>query len=390
MNPRTLESLNPNFMKNNLKVILVAGARPNFMKIAPIINAINVFNGNTATLHHSNTIQYLLVHTGQHYDLAMSETFFRELELPKPDINLEVGSASHAVQTANIMIGFEKVCLEARPDWVVVVGDVNSTMACSLVASKLGVKVAHVEAGLRSFDRTMPEELNRLVTDALSDLLFTPSEDADDNLLREGIPITKIKRVGNIMIDTLVTHLENSRRLRPYDRFGLRKREYVFVTLHRPSNVDDERSLSIIMECLARLSKKLSVIFALHPRTKRNLIQFELWKESNNSNELILSDPLGYQDTIGLVDSALFVLTDSGGLQEETTFLNIPCLTLRPNTERPVTIHQGTNKLTSLETLDSDIENALNCHSRVRQIPKLWDGKTGERIIEILVYESRN
>ena len=365
----------------HLKVLLVAGARPNFMKIAPIISAIKKFNNSINT---SNSISYILVHTGQHYDVAMSETFFREFGLPKPDTNLEVGSASHAVQTANIMIRFEEVCLREKPDWVIVVGDVNSTTACTLVGAKLGIKIGHVEAGLRSFDRTMPEEINRLVTDALSDLLFTPSEDADENLLKEGIPPAKIKRVGNIMIDTLTSHLDKARHLKPYDRFGLKEKGYVFVTLHRPSNVDDRASLSIIMDGLTRLSERLPIIFPVHPRTRKSLIQFGLWNESNNSNGLILSEPLGYHDTIGLVDKAQFVLTDSGGLQEETTFLNVPCLTLRPNTERPITITQGTNKLTSLETLEQDFDYVLNGYHLSGRIPDLWDGKTAERIIEIL------
>jgi len=401
-------------MKTNLKLMLVAGARPNFMKIAPLISAIKKFNNSTTRNEGKsrvaraqalneidqineidqkdpiNPINYLLVHTGQHYDMAMSETFFHELELPKPDINLEVGSASHAVQTANIMMRFEEVCLKEKPDWVMVVGDVNSTMACSLVAAKLGIKVGHVEAGLRSFDRTMPEEINRLVTDALSDLLFTPSEDADQNLLREGIPAIKIKRVGNIMIDALIAHLERARQGRPYNRFELREKNYVFVTLHRPSNVDDEGPIFRIMDCLIRLSKKLPVIFPVHPRTRKNFIQFGVLEKLNSHKDLMLSEPLGYHDTIGLVDKARFVLTDSGGLQEETTFLKIPCLTLRPNTERPITIKLGTSKLTSLETLDNDIENVLNGYSRIGQIPELWDGKTGERIIEILSEQANN
>lgn len=372
-------------MNKNLKIILVAGARPNFMKIAPLISAINAFNRSTATPHHSKTFQYLLVHTGQHYDLGMSETFFHELQIPKPDINLEVGSASHAVQTAKIMIRFEELCLRERPDWVVVVGDVNSTMACTLVATKLGIKVGHVEAGLRSYDRTMPEEINRLVTDSLSNLLFTPSGDADENLLREGVSVSKIKRVGNIMIDTLLAHLERARQGKPYNRFGLKEKDYVFVTLHRPSNVDDGRSIFGIMDCLTNLSKKLPVIFPVHPRTRKNLVQFGVMEKLNGHKELMLLNPLGYHDTIGLVDKARFVLTDSGGLQEETTFLKIPCLTLRPNTERPITIKIGTSKLTSLKTLNDDIEHLLNGHSRKGQIPELWDGKTAERIVEILV-----
>jgi len=353
---------------------LVCAARPNFMKIAPLYHALK--KERWATL--------VIVHTGQHYDLNMSDAFFEDFGLPKPDIYLGIGSGTHAEQTGRVMIVYEKILYDQRPDLVVVVGDVNSTMACTLAAVKLGIKVAHVEAGLRSFDRTMPEEINRLVTDALSDLLFTPSEDADDNLLREGIPAVKIKRVGNIMIDTLVAHLERARGCKSYDKFGLKEKGYVFVTLHRPSNVDDKASLYSVMKCLAQLSKRLPVIFPLHPRTRKKLIEFGFWKESTNSNKLILSEPLGYHDTIGLVDKSRFVLTDSGGVQEETTFLKIPCLTLRPNTERPITITQGTNKLTSLETLTDDIAYVLNGYCRLGQIPELWDGKTAERIVEIL------
>jgi UDP-N-acetylglucosamine 2-epimerase (non-hydrolysing) len=382
-------------MSKNLKLILVAGARPNFMKIAPLISAIKKFNNLISPINPTNSsnpihpINYILVHTGQHYDVEMSETFFRELELPDPDINLEVGSASHAVQTANIMIRFEELCIKEKPDWVLVVGDVNSTMACTLVASKLGIKVAHVEAGLRSFDRTMPEEINRIVTDALSDLLFTPSEDADENLKKEGIPTEKIKRVGNIMIDTLVSNLDKGRARKPYEKFGFKEKEYAFVTLHRPSNVDEKANLSRILNCLAHLSDRLPVIFPVHPRTRKSLTEFGLYKESNNHKKFILCEPLGYHDSIGLIDKARFVLTDSGGIQEETTFLGIPCLTLRPNTERPITITQGTNKLTSLERLEADFSHLLNGRHLVGRIPELWDGKTAERIVRVLLSEQR-
>jgi len=377
-------------MSKELKIVIVAGARPNFMKIAPLTSAIKKFNNsegatsNGRSINPKNVIRYVFVHTGQHYDVEMSEAFFRELELPDPDVNLEVGSGTHAVQTANIILRFEEVCLREKPDLVVVVGDVNSTMACTLVACKLGIKVAHVEAGLRSFDRSMPEEINRVITDSLADLLFTPSEDADDNLLREGVPINKIKRVGNIMIDTLMGHLKEARLGRPYERYGFGEKRYAFVTLHRPSNVDSKDSLILIMEYLTRLSQKLGVIFPVHPRTRSRLVQFGLWNISNNSNGLILSEPLGYHDTIGLVDKARFVLTDSGGLQEETTFLNVPCLTLRPNTERPITITQGTNNLTSLDRLGQDIEDIMNGSNRKGIVPELWDGHTAERIIGIL------
>jgi UDP-N-acetylglucosamine 2-epimerase (non-hydrolysing) len=372
---------------NFLKMALVVGARPNFMKIAPLISAINKFNNSIDSSNSTNpinSINYILVHTGQHYDIEMSQAFFRDLGIPDPDMNLEVGSSSHAAQTAEIMIKFEKLCLEEKPDWVIVVGDVNSTMAAALVAAKLGIKIGHVEAGLRSFDRSMPEEINRLVTDSLADLLFTPSKDGDENLMREGIPPEKIKRVGNIMIDTLVANLEKARQRRPYDRFKVQEKRYAFVTLHRPSNVDDKFSLSSIMDQLNLLSEKIPVIFPVHPRTRKNLEQFSLHASERRSKKMIICNPIGYHDTIGLVDKARFVLTDSGGLQEETTFLNIPCLTLRPNTERPVTVTKGTNRLTSLDKLGEDMNRLLNGRTKKGSIPELWDGHTAERIIQII------
>ena len=380
-------------MKNReIKIISVVGARPNFMKIAPIIQAINSHNKNihnNRSIHNEILIHHVLIHTGQHYDIEMSDVFFQDLGLPRPDINLEVGSASHTVQTANIMTLFEKVCLEEKPGWILVVGDVNSTMACTLVAAKLGIKVGHVEAGLRSFDRSMPEEINRLVTDVLACLLFTPSEDADENLLREGVLPDKIKRVGNVMIDTLILNLEKARECRTYEKFDLKENHYAFVTLHRPSNVDDKHTLSHIIGSLEKLSKDLPVIFPVHPRTKKQLISFSLWDRANKIYGLHLIDSLGYHDSICLVDNSRFVLTDSGGLQEETTFLKIPCLTLRPNTERPITIRQGTNRLTSLETLERDFDNLLNSYHPIGKIPELWDGKTAQRIVEVLVSQDQ-
>jgi len=370
----------------NLKLMLIVGARPNFMKIAPLILEIRKHNHLQQDHPH---IDFLLVHTGQHYDLQMSDAFFQELNIPDPDVNLDVGSATHAVQTAEIMVRFEKICREEKPDWIIVVGDVNSTMACTLVAAKLSTKVAHIEAGLRSFDRTMPEEINRLVTDSLADLLFTPSEDADENLRREGIPDTKIKRVGNIMIDTLILNLEKARALKPYKSHGGEEKQYVYVTLHRPSNVDGQESLSQIMRQLVNLSEKIPVIFPLHPRTEKNLIQYGLMPASNQHPHLKLCKPVGYFESIGLADKARFVLTDSGGLQEETTFLNVPCLTLRPNTERPITITVGTNRLTSLETMEDDISRILEGNHQPGSIPDLWDGLTSHRILEILVQETK-
>lgn len=375
------------------KLILVVGARPNFMKIAPLLHAIRRHNQKQQTISPlpagggagKGTIDYLLVHTGQHYDVKMSDAFFRELNIPDPDVNLEVGSGSHAVQTAEIMVRFEKICLQEQPDWIIVVGDVNSTMACTLVASKLSIKVAHVEAGLRSFDRSMPEEINRLVTDALADLLLTPSEDADLNLLREGVPKSKIRCVGNIMIDTLMIHLEKAKALAPYKQYDLGVNKYVFVTLHRPSNVDNKKSLGQIMENLIALSQRLPVIFPMHPRTEKNLIQYGIMSALNQYPNLNLCQPVGYFESIGFTDKARFVLTDSGGLQEETTFLKVPCLTLRPNTERPITIIRGTNRLTSLETLQADINRILEGNQEYGEVPELWDGKTSERILEELI-----
>jgi UDP-N-acetylglucosamine 2-epimerase (non-hydrolysing) len=370
--------------RNKIKIISVVGARPNFMKIAPFISAIKSFNNSRDSNHPSKPINHLLVHTGQHYNVQMSDAFFRDLNIPSPDFNLEVGSGSHAVQTAEIMVRFEKICLQEKPDWIVVVGDVNSTMACTLVASKLGIKVAHVEAGLRSFDKTMPEEINRLVTDALADLLLTPSKDADKNLLHEGVSKEKIKLVGNIMIDTLLTNVEKARQLRPHMKYDLREKEFVFVTLHRPSNVDHKQSLSVIMRHLIALSKKVSVIFPMHPRTRKNLIAFGLQERISHSGKMIITDPLGYHETIGLVDKSKFVLTDSGGLQEETTALGVPCLTLRPNTERPITISHGTNQLTSLSSLEDDLAGLMSGNDKKGRIPPLWDGHTADRIVEIL------
>lgn len=369
-------------MNKKIKLALICGARPNFMKIAPLMSAIDKHNRNE---NNKRKIEPLLIHTGQHYDIQMSDTFFQQLQIPNPDVNLEVGSGSHAVQTAEIMIRFEKICLQEKPDWVIVVGDVNSTMACTLVASKLGIKVAHIEAGLRSFDRSMPEEINRLVTDALADLLLTPSPDADENLLREGVSKEKIKRVGNIMIDTLIMNLEKARSLAPHKQYGMEGGEYVFVTLHRPANVDGKESLAAIMQNFVALSQKLPLIFPLHPRTEKNLIQYGLMPESSQYPNLKLCKPIGYFESIGLADKARFVLTDSGGLQEETTFLKTPCLTLRPNTERPITITVGTNKLTSIETLQNDIGTLLEGKQKQGAVPELWDGLTSGRILnEIL------
>lgn len=360
-----------------MKCILVAGARPNFMKIAPLMKELA-----RVKLSGEASLEYKLVHTGQHYDIQMSEIFFKELEIPAPDINLEVGSASHAVQTASLLTGFETVCLREKPDWIVVVGDVNSTMACTLVAAKMGIKVAHVEAGLRSFDRTMPEEINRLVTDALADYLFTPSRDGDENLRREGVPEEKIKFVGNIMIDTLVSNLDKARKCRSYARFGFQEKEFVYVTLHRPANVDDPATLQTILDSLESVAATLPVIFPVHPRTRKMLSRIGF----NPGPKITITDPVGYHDSLCLAEKAAFVLTDSGGLQEETTYFQTPCLTLRPNTERPVTVDEGSNKLTSPDQLKQDIEQLVQGkHPVAGKIPELWDGETAGRIVKHLL-----
>ncbi|MBI1178558.1 UDP-N-acetylglucosamine 2-epimerase (non-hydrolyzing) [bacterium] len=368
------------------KLLLVAGARPNFMKIAPLIKAIDRHNeapaAGTSDSRHPASISYSLVHTGQHYDEKMSDVFFRELRIPAPHHNLAVGSGSHAEQTARIMLAFEPVLLSERPDWVVVVGDVNSTAACALVAAKLGIRVAHVEAGLRSFDRSMPEEINRLVTDSIADLLLTPSADADDNLRREGVPESRIRLVGNIMIDSLVENLPRARQSGILRRLGLAAGAYAFVTIHRPANVDQRPVLAAIMQAIETAARAVPVVFALHPRTRKMLATHDLALPTSDRFKII--DPVGYHDSLCLIENARFILTDSGGLQEESTYFRTPCLTLRPNTERPVTISLGSNRLTSHLNLASDIESTLTGNARLGSLPPFWDGKSAERIVAAL------
>jgi UDP-N-acetylglucosamine 2-epimerase (non-hydrolysing) len=355
------------------------------MKVAPLIKAVEAHNARRGA--GGVFLDWQLVHTGQHYDQNMSDIFFQELGIPAPHINLGIGSGSHAVQTANVMCKFEEVCLAHSPDWVIVVGDVNSTMACALVCSKLGIKVAHVEAGLRSFDRTMPEEVNRLVTDALADLLLTPSCDADENLKREGIAESKIKLVGNVMIDTLAANLAKAQSSPMMKDLGLRSRSFAYVTLHRPSNVDDKDSLSEIMDNLSNLAKRLPVVFPMHPRTGKMLAQFGILPPGNGTLKIL--EPIGYHDSICLTQHARLILTDSGGLQEESTFFKTPCLTLRPNTERPITITLGSNRLTQLNRLQADLEEVLSGGKELGRVPPLWDGKAAVRIVQALIEQDR-
>ncbi|HLA94208.1 MAG TPA: UDP-N-acetylglucosamine 2-epimerase (non-hydrolyzing) [Pyrinomonadaceae bacterium] len=361
-----------------LKVLIIVGARPNFMKAAPIYAEMR---------RRTNQFDVKIVHTGQHYDAGMSDAFFDDLGLPKPDFDLGVGSASHAVQTANVMLAFEPVVLEEKPDWVVVVGDVNSTIACALVSVKLGIKVAHVEAGLRSGDRSMPEEINRILTDAISDLLLTTSPDADENLEREGVDLKKIKFVGNVMIDSLLNNLKRSESSDVREKLGVADKDFAVLTLHRPSNVDDRETLSALIDALVEIAERVPIVFPVHPRTKAKLDEFGLSEKVGKSN-LILEEPLGYLDFLRLYNGAKFVMTDSGGLQEETTALGIPCLTIRENTERPITIEMGTNILvgTDPEKIKQAAYDILQ-NSGPRsgaKIPPLWDGKAAERICNAL------
>lgn len=436
-----------------MKIILVAGARPNFMKIAPIVRQLRVLSHETND-YRLKTIDYILVHTGQHYDYEMSKVFFEDLEIPEPDIYLGVGSGTHAEQTGKVMIEFEKVLFKERPDLVIVVGDVNSTLACALAASKTyyrnesganskldAVKderrsvnnltnsknpinargtrplIAHVEAGLRSFDRTMPEEINRLLTDQISDFLFTPSPDANENLKKEGIPEEKIFLVGNVMVDSLLYNLEKAKKLSILERLGLRERfssdhcllptancllpsAYCLLTLHRPSNVDDKDAFLRIIKALTEISRHIPIIFPIHPRTRKQIeaFGFEPYFTNSMTNDLGLMandcsircvDPLGYLDFLNLMMHSTFVMTDSGGIQEETTVLGIPCLTLRDTTERPITISEGTNVLVKNDTqkIIDEAFKILNVKGKRGNCPELWDGKAAGRIVELLLEE---
>ena len=362
-----------------IKVLNIAGARPNFMKVAPIYAEMKRRRAEFAPM---------IVHTGQHYDAAMSDAFFEDLGMPKPDIHLSVGSGSHAVQTANVMTGFEPVVVREKPDWVLVVGDVNSTIACALVCAKLGIRVAHVEAGLRSRDRSMPEEINRILTDSISDLLFTTSQDADENLRSEGVPAERIRFVGNVMIDSLVEHLKIADGSGIREDLGIERDGYAVLTLHRPSNVDDRSVFSGILEALLAIAARLPIVFPVHPRTRAKIEEFGFGDQIANSG-IRLINPLGYLDFMRLYSGARIVLTDSGGLQEETTVLGIPCLTLRHNTERPITIEMGTNVLVGTETdkikqAAFDVLDSGTSEKEIK-IPPLWDGKAAGRICDELI-----
>jgi UDP-N-acetylglucosamine 2-epimerase (non-hydrolysing) len=355
------------------RILLVAAARPNFMKIAPLWRELAA---------RPEVFDPRLVHTGQHYDRNMSDVFFADLGLPRPHVHLGVGSGSHAQQTAGVMTRFEEICQQDRPDAVVVVGDVNATMAATIAATKLHVPVAHVEAGLRSGDRTMPEEINRILTDSIADLLLTPSPDGDANLRREGVPEERIARVGNIMIDSLVHALDRVRDRDTFARFGCERRGYGLVTLHRPANVDDPQKLRRLLDGLQGLETPL--IFPVHPRTSKVMQQHGLQPPSGDGAGLQLCEPLGYDDFLNLTLNARFVLTDSGGIQEETTYLGIPCLTMRPNTERPVTVTEGTNELVTGETMADRVGVILAGQWKQGRVPDLWDGRTAGRIADEL------
>jgi len=359
------------------KIIVVAGARPNFMKIGPLMKELRSFYED---------FESLLVHTGQHYDFQMSEVFFQELNIPKPDIFLDVKAGSHAFQTAEIMIAFEKVLIDHKPDLVIVVGDVTSTAACTLTAAKLGIKVAHVEAGLRSFDRTMPEEINRLVTDSLSDYLFVSEASGLVNLKNEGTDPKKIFHVGNIMIDTLIANIRTIDDSPVFEKHVLRKRGYAVATVHRPSNVDSKEALSEVIGIFSMITQRMPLVCPIHPRTRKNIETFGLMDRFSHMRNLVVTEPLGYIEFVKLVKESKFVLTDSGGIQEETTVLKVPCITMRENTERPSTVDEGTNVLVGRNTkkIEVLVRKIQKDQWKKGHVPKYWDGKTAVRIVAVL------
>jgi UDP-N-acetylglucosamine 2-epimerase (non-hydrolysing) len=357
-----------------VRIQLIAAARPNFMKVAPLYHA----------LSREKWCRPEVVHTGQHYDSNMSDDFFRDLRLPQPDFHLEVGSGTHAEQVAAVMVAYEKVCLSARPDWVVVVGDVNSTAACAMVAAKLWIPIVHLEAGLRSGDRRMPEEINRLVTDAITDLYWTPSVDADENLIREGVSPDKIERVGNIMIDSFEMMRSQIEADGTRESLGLRQGSYGVVTLHRPSNVDDHSTLARITAQLEQIATSTPLVFPVHPRTKKRLAEFGLLARLQANHRLTLTEPLSYVQFMNIVTGAQIAITDSGGVQEETTYLGIPCLTMRENTERPITVSVGSNRLVKAEDLTAHVARILHDGGSVGSRPDRWDGKAALRCVDSL------
>lgn len=359
------------------KIISVAGARPNFMKVAPIHRAFQ---------KHNDKFEHVICHTGQHYDKNMSDSFFTDLDMPEPKFFLGVGSGSHAEQTARIMIEFEKVCLNYKPDLVIVVGDVNSTIACSLTAVKCGIKTAHIEAGLRSFDMTMPEEINRIATDSISNYYFVTEQSGIDNLKKSGISDEQIFFVGNTMIDSLFYALPKAEKSAINNELNLIPQQYALITLHRPSNVDDSSNLSYLLEVLDYLTRHRTVVFPIHPRTRKNIEKFGLTSYYKNK-KIRFTDPLGYIDFLSLMKNADFVLTDSGGIQEETTVLGVPCLTARTTTERPSTILLGTNLLVHPDKVSiiKSIDNLLNNQRRRAKVPPLWDGHAAERIVNVFI-----
>lgn len=358
-------------------MISIVGTRPNFMKLAPLIDEIKKYK----------EIDHLLVHTGQHYDAEMSKVFFEDLQLPKPDINLEVGSGTYGQQIGNIIMKLEKVFIKEKPDLVIVVGDVNSTFAGALIAKQLKIKVAHVEAGLRSFDLTMPEEINRILTDRISDFLFTTEKSGDINLLNEGVSKDKIFFVGNVMIDTLLKHREKASKSKILEKLNIKKNEYCILTLHRPSNVDNRENFENVLFILEKIQEKIKIIFSIHPRTKKNMQLFDLNERIKNMKNLIITEPLGYLDFLNLMANSKFVLTDSGGIQEETTVLGVPCITVRDTTERPITVEKGTNMLVSTDKAKIiEVCNKLIEETKINdKIPNYWDGKASKRIIDIIL-----
>lgn len=359
-----------------MKIILVVGARPNYMKVGPVYFA----------LKSDTDFEPILVHTGQHYDNNLSEIFFKQLGLPKPDRYLGVGSGTHGAQTSRIMIEFEKVLLEEKPDLVMVVGDVNSTIACALDSAKLHIPVAHLEAGLRSYDRRMPEEINRVLTDSISDILLTPSLDANENLKKEGITDERIFFVGNAMIDSLRRYEKLAERSNILEKLNMTSNNYGLITLHRPSNVDNKENFERIITAFEEIEKRIPLIFPIHPRSRKQIKQFSLKSRFENMKNFKFIDPVGYLDFLKLEKDAKLVLTDSGGIQEETTVFGVPCITIRENTERPITIKQGTNQLVGNDTqkIIKAAESVLGGHCKERTIPKFWDGKTALRVVEVL------